>query len=96
VLSSSRRAHARKRSKVTIPIVARRRGIINLARESRKYPAEDKHVLVNALLAAATSFFLTYLSDAIKRIPDPDNENALTADISMVFPRALYTYKFGC
>jgi hypothetical protein len=61
-----------------------------------KYPAEVKHVLVNALLAAATSFFPTYLSDAIKRIPDPDNENALVADISMIFPRAPYTGKFGC
>ncbi|EGY23489.1 uncharacterized protein VDAG_04927 [Verticillium dahliae VdLs.17] len=60
------------------------------------YLAESKHVLVNASLKGATRLFPTSLSDSIKRIPNPINENGLVAGISMTFPRAPYTDKFGC
>ncbi|KAI1086240.1 hypothetical protein F5B19DRAFT_498544 [Rostrohypoxylon terebratum] len=58
--------------------------------------AEDKHVLVNASLLEATELFPTYISDAIKRVPHPDRDNTFVAAISMTFPRAPYTDKFGC
>ncbi|KAI0156752.1 hypothetical protein GGR52DRAFT_583044 [Hypoxylon sp. FL1284] len=60
------------------------------------YLAEDKHVLVDASLLETIKLFPAYISDAIKRIPDPDRDNAFVAAISMIFPRAPYTDKFGC
>ncbi|KAG9249621.1 uncharacterized protein F5Z01DRAFT_472066 [Emericellopsis atlantica] len=58
--------------------------------------AEDEHVLVNASLAVATRLLPRDLSNAIRRNPDPRNEGALVAAISMTFPNAPYTDKFGC
>jgi len=58
--------------------------------------AEDEHVLVNASLAEATRLLPRDLSNAIKRNPDPKNENILVAAISMTFPNGSFTDKFGC
>ena len=58
--------------------------------------AEDEHVLVNASLAEATRLLPRDLFNAIKRNPDPKNENTLVAAISMTFPYAPFTDKFGC
>lgn len=63
---------------------------------SLDYVAEDKHVLVNASLAAAIGLFPSYLASAIRRIPDPRNENAWVAAISMTFPSPPFIDRFGC
>ncbi|UNI14798.1 hypothetical protein JDV02_001393 [Purpureocillium takamizusanense] len=56
--------------------------------------AEYEHVLVNASLPETIRLFPSSLSDAIKRIPDPGNENVLVASVSMSFPNA--RTNFGC
>ncbi|KAM4063368.1 hypothetical protein HRG_013901 [Hirsutella rhossiliensis] len=58
--------------------------------------AENEHVLVNASLANATRLFPRDLSNGIKRNHDPIDGNVLAAAISMTFPNAPFTEKFGC
>ncbi|KAF5126253.1 hypothetical protein E5D57_010949 [Metarhizium anisopliae] len=56
--------------------------------------AEYEHVLVNASLAETIRLVPPSLSDAIRRIPDPGDENGLVAAISMSFPNV--RSNFGC
>ncbi|KAK5245247.1 hypothetical protein LTS06_009299 [Exophiala xenobiotica] len=64
--------------------------------DSSDYFVEDKHVLVNASIAETKRLFPPYLSEAIKRIPHPGNENRLAAAIAMTFPNAPVTNKLRC
>ncbi|OAQ58271.1 hypothetical protein VFPPC_17006 [Pochonia chlamydosporia 170] len=56
--------------------------------------AEYEHVLVNASLAETVRLVPLSLSDAIRRVPDPGDENSLVASISMSFPNV--RSDFGC
>ena len=60
------------------------------------YLASHDHVLVNASLRSSTSLMPTYLAGAIERDRDPNDEDALTAGISMTFPNEPFTKKIGC
>ncbi|KAK4243365.1 hypothetical protein C7999DRAFT_44813 [Corynascus novoguineensis] len=58
-------------------------------------PAENEWVQVNASLEALRLFPPDF-SDAIKRVPHPEDQNKLVAAISMTFPRTPYADRIGC
>lgn len=58
--------------------------------------AENEHVLVNASLAGTKRLLPSYLSGGIEKYPDPANEGALVAGISMTFPNEPLTGRNGC
>jgi len=66
------------------------------ANDFSDYPADNEQVLLNTSLEIATNLFPQDLSDAIKRLPDPGDEQNLTAAISMAFPKTQYADRIGC
>ncbi|KAK5654707.1 hypothetical protein OQA88_7031 [Cercophora sp. LCS_1] len=63
--------------------------------DSPSDPAENEWVLVNASLEALRLFPPDF-SDAIKRVPHPEDQDKLVAAISMTFPRTPYADRMDC
>lgn len=66
-----------------------------LMHPASNHAAQPDGVVVNASLAALRRF-PQYLSEAIKRNPDPTNNNVLVAAIAMTFPDGRVMTGFGC
>ena len=94
-------AHLALTRRIYYPIAQEGQLLVNASpAETTKFSpdliAQEGQVLANASLAETTSFFPLYLSSAVRRIPDPYDNNTFAAAVSMVFPADRITTKVEC